>query len=229
MQKAITEYNSMVIGIQNYYQIATHVSLDMSTIARVVSIVAANRLKSKLNKNGNLEQHDYIRRRYGKSKQIRFVSNTPLVPVGYVQTKNAMHKKTAINKYTVDGRREIHKNLGVDLSILRELMRTEVTNESTDFMDNRVSLYAAQTGKCGITGKHLEIDEIYCHRKVPKEYGGTDKYRNLMILHVEVHELIHASDETTALKHLNQFKLDNKQLAKLNKLRKMAHNVPLAM
>ena len=49
-------------------------------------------------------------------------------------------------------------------------------------MDNRVSLYAAQYGKCAVTGKVLWIDEIHCHHKKPISQGGTDEYKNLILL-----------------------------------------------
>ncbi len=39
-------YNSMVLGIQNYYQIVTHISCDCSIIFRSVMTVLTNRLRT---------------------------------------------------------------------------------------------------------------------------------------------------------------------------------------
>ena len=39
-------FNSMVMGIQNYYQLATDISIDCGDIGRTVNIVLKNRLKS---------------------------------------------------------------------------------------------------------------------------------------------------------------------------------------
>ena len=64
-------------------------------------------------------------------------------------------------------------------------------------MDNRLSLWAAQYGKCAVTGRVLWVDEIHCHHKVPTENGGTDRYNNLIILHRDVHTLIHAVQPET--------------------------------
>ena len=42
-------FNSMVMGIQNYYQLATDISIDCGDIGRTVNIVLKNRLKSRKN------------------------------------------------------------------------------------------------------------------------------------------------------------------------------------
>ena len=91
-------------------------------------------------------------------------------------------------------------------------------------MDNRVSLYAAQYGKCAVTGKVLWINEIHCHHKKPVSQGGTDEYRNLVIVHAEAHKLIHATRPETILAYLNRLNLTKSQLEKLNKLRILAGN-----
>ena len=44
------------------------------------------------------------------SKQLRFLQGRPIVPLGYVQPKNAQHKRKAVNKYTAEGRKQIHQN-----------------------------------------------------------------------------------------------------------------------
>lgn len=50
-------------------------------------------------------------------------------------------------------------------------------------------------GKCAITGKFLEYEEIHCHHIVPVKQQGTDKYSNLIIIHKNVHALVHAIEE----------------------------------
>lgn len=51
---AVTKYNAMVIGIHNYYQIATDVNLDCKTIRRNINICLHNRLRHKITKRGKL-------------------------------------------------------------------------------------------------------------------------------------------------------------------------------
>lgn len=100
-----------------------------------------------------------------------------------------MWKKKSVCKYTPEGRREIHKNLGMDTRTMLFLMRTKEVGRSVEYMDNRISLYVAQYGKCAITGKILELHEIHCHHKKPVSQGGNDRYENLTILHKDIHRI----------------------------------------
>ena len=222
----IRKYNQMVEGIQNYYQIATNVNIDCDEIQRAVSTVITNRLRQRVKKKGTT-QNKHILKRYGGSLQLRFVDGYPLIPIAYVQTKPPMYKKKSICKYTVEGRQAIHKNLKFDEYVLWVMSQLQYNYKSTDsieFTDNKVSLYAAQYGKCAILGEVLDIDNIHCHHKVPKKLGGKDNYQNLIIIHKDVHRLIHATKQETISKYLSLLKLNKQQISKVNKLRKMVGN-----
>ena len=220
---AVTKYNAMVIGIHNYYQIATDVNLDCKTIRRNINICLHNRLRHKITKTGQVVGK-YIRQRYGQSKDIQFIYGCPIAPIGSVQHKKPMSKKRTINSYTPEGRAEIHDGLKLNMSILLPLMKTSTPMGSVEFMDNRLSLWCAQYGKCAITGRELMVDEIHCHHKIPKEppFYGTDRYENLIIVHVDVHRLIHATAPETIAKYLAMLNLTKRQLNKVNSLRKSA-------
>ena len=220
---AVTKYNAMVIGIHNYYQIATDVNLDCKTIRRNINICLHNRLRHKITKTGQVVGK-YIRQRYGQSKDIQFIYGCPIAPIGSVQHKKPMSKKRTINSYTPEGRAEIHDGLKLNMSILLQLMKTSTPMGSVEFMDNRLSLWCAQYGKCAITGRELMVDEIHCHHKIPKEppFYGTDRYENLIIVHVDVHRLIHATAPETIAKYLAMLNLTKRQLNKVNSLRKSA-------
>lgn len=97
-------------------------------------------------------------------------------------------------------------------------MRNPVLNRSIEYADNRISLYVAQNGKCAVTKQRLEYDDIHCHHIIPLEQGGTDEYKNLVIVHRNVHLLIHATDETLIAELKTLLKLDQKQIDKVNKL-----------
>ena len=154
----INEYNSMIMGMHNYFQIATCVSSDFADMGREVDVVKLSQLKRKaLSAKGDYKGFSFIEKKYGKSKQIRFYSGKPLIPVAYVKHKNPMWKKKSVCKYTPEGRREIHKNLGIDTRTMLLLMRTKEVGRSVEYMDNRISLYVAQYGKCAITGKITDI------------------------------------------------------------------------
>ena len=225
----ICKFNQMVEGVQNYYQFATHVSIDCSRIQRAISTVITNRLKRRVKKKGTTS-NKHIRKRYGDSQQLRFVNGYPLVPIGYVQTRNPMYKKTSICKYTPEGRQEIHKNLQFDEYVswvMEQLQYSYTYTDSIEFTDNKISLYAAQYGKCAVLGVVLDIDDIHCHHKLPKKLGGKDNYQNLIIVHQDVHRLIHATQPQTISRYLTTLKLDKQQINKVNKLRKMVGNEPI--
>ena len=222
----IRKYNQMVEGVQNYYKFATNVNIDCDEIQRAVSAVITNRLRNRVKKKGTT-QNRHILKRYGISLQLRFVDGYPLIPICYVQTKPPMYKKKSICKYTVEGRQAIHKNLKFEEYVLWVMSQLQYNYQSTDsieFTDNKVSLYAAQYGKCAVLGKVLEFDDIHCHHKVPKKLGGKDNYQNLIIIHKDVHRLIHATKQETISKYLSLLKLNKQHISKVNKLRKMVGN-----
>lgn len=217
----INLYNSLVIGAHNYYCLATHVNKDFDKIAFHVRKKIYINLRQKLDKKGEF-QYDYLKAKYGKSKEVRFIHGKTLVPMGYVQHKNPMDKKKCINKFTPKGRQEIHKALEcVNLKILHYLMRNPIPSRSIEYNDNRLSLYCAMQGKCAITGKIIEIGEIHCHHKTPIKSGGTDKYENLLLISENVHILLHATNSETIEKYFKKLCLDSKQRNKLNKYRQI--------
>ena len=112
----------------------------------------------------------------------------------------------------------------IDLHTLRFLMEHPVRGRSVEYNDNRLSLFSGQYGKCAITGEPLRIGSIRCHHKNPRANGGTDEYKNLILITEEVHRLVHATDPETIRKYLAVLSLDQKQRKKLNSLRKMAGN-----
>ena len=217
---AIQKYNSVVYGLHNYYRVATKVSEDFSKIAWGLKKKMTNRLPG-LTKSGKL-QSGYIQERYGKSKQLRFLNGHPLIPVGYVQTKDAQHKKKTVNRYTPEGRAEIHKNLGFNTSTMIWMMRNPVLGKTIEYADNRISLFAAQYGRCAVTGESLLPHNVHCHHKLPSKDGGTDNYNNLVLVTEEVHILIHATLDETVKTYLKALQLNQKQMKKLNHFRELA-------
>lgn len=222
----VHRFNQMVEGIQNYYRFATNITTDCAKIQRVLSAVMINRLKERVSRTGVIH-NVHIRKRYGKSQQMRFVDGEPVIPIGYVQTKNPMYKKRSICKYTEQGREEIHKSLKLDdyvLYVMEQMLYNYKNTDSIEYTDNRISVYTAQRGKCAILGKLLDIEDIHCHHKVPKNMGGKDNYQNLIIVHKDMHILIHATQQETINAYLAKHTLNRQQMNKINSLRKMVGN-----
>lgn len=216
---AIDFYNSFVMGVHNYYCLATCVNKDFDKIAFHVRKRLRNRLKSRLSRKGVI-QYKYIEEKYGKSKEIRFIHGKAIIPLGYVQHQNPMWKNGKVNKYTPEGRKEIHNQLQkVNLNILHYLMRNPNENQSVEYNDNRLSLYCAMQGKCAITKTILEKDNIHCHHIIPRKDGGGDNYQNLLLIEKRVHILLHATKAETIEKYLGILNLSKAQLNKLNAYR----------
>ncbi len=219
---AINKYNAYVIGVHNYYAIATLVSMDFNQIAFGVQKSLRARLKDGVKRAGK-DPPKYIKERYGNSKELRYIYNTAIVPLAYVRHKVALPKKKSINKYTVIGRAEIHKQLEcVDIDMLMYLMRNPEKGQSVEYNDNRLSLYAAQKGKCAITGAILEIENMCCHHKKPVIMGGEDKYKNLIFVTKAIHRLIHEPDESKIKVATTALLLDKRQVEKLIVLNNLA-------
>lgn len=217
----LQKYNSVVAGLHEYYCIATETTADFGRLAFSINKQLKNRLKGDVSRKGSLK-NGFIKDKYGKSRQLRFLHERPIVPVGAVPQKNAQNKRKVINKYTAKGRELIHKNLTINTDAMLWLMRNPVKGRSIEYADNRISLFAAQYGKCAVTGLPMEVHDIHCHHKMPSSEGGTDAYENLILISKAVHVIIHATSEITIREYLNPLQLDDSKLAKLNKLRTMA-------
>ena len=114
-------FNSMVMGIQNYYQLANDISIDCGDIGRTVNTVLKNRLKSGKTHRLKKEGRDLTKmeiQRYGKSEQLRYIaqSKEPIYPISYVQCKNPMSQRRKVCAYTAAGRSEIHDDLRINTS-----------------------------------------------------------------------------------------------------------------
>lgn len=227
--RKIARYNSTVIGLHQYFRIATMIAEDMGNIAyEVNACLKDHRMKRRIKKTGVITS-DFIKKEYGKSKQLRFISREPFLPIGYIKHKIPMMKRNVVNAYTKEGREEIHKNLStIDVGILRFLMEHPIPQRSVEYNDNRIALYCAQRGNCHVTGQELNPMTIHCHHKVPRLQGGTDEYKNLCLVDKEIHILIHAKDEEVISKYKHLI-TNVGSLNKLNNLRKKLNLKELAI
>lgn len=226
--RAIINYNAFVMGEHNYYQMATGVSADFREIGYHTG-KTLKRLGDRLKKEPKEKIEGAVIERYGGSKLLRYIKNLPVAPISYVQTKAPICKKRSVQKYTPEGRKEIHDNLGFNTGMLRALLNQEIHEQSAEYADNRLSLFCAQYGKCAVTGQVFDaLGDIHCHHKLPREKGGKDNYQNLIIVREDVHTLIHATTQPTIAKYLSLLNLNKRQLVKVNKLREETGNLPIS-
>lgn len=218
---AICHYNAFVMGIHNYYNKASRVSMDFKKISYQLNICMINRLT--LKKKGFVP--DYIKKYYGASRQLRFVDNIAVVPIGYVQNAVSRPFYNSSNVYTEEGRRHIHEKLQcVNQNVLRYLMQNPVRSATIEYNDNRLSLYCGQQGKCAVTKEELKIGQMHCHHIQPKAKGGDDRYQNLAFVTEAVHKIIHAKSDETIRILLREIDVSPGVMRKINKYRLLAGN-----
>ena len=223
-------YNSKVVGVQNYYCKATEICKDLRKIQYHINVLlrrvyGTHKRKGRLSRTKGRALTKFEQSRYGKSKALRYYksSGEPIYPIGYVKPKPPMSKTKWVCCYTPEGRKGLHEDLAIDTTLLVKMMLTPIGKNSIEYSDNRLSLFSAQYGKCGITQRIFrDIGDIHCHHKKPRELGGTDEYGNLILVHIDIHRLIHAKNTSTINKYLDKLELTETELMKVNKFRKMA-------
>jgi len=224
--KEVNKLNSIILGLHNYYSVATHVNLDFNEIAFTVRRVLYNRLRNQFSERSYKSRTYQIY--YGDYNYKPYsVAGIKIFPVSGVTTRPPMNFNQQTCNYTVDGRKRVHKELkSVKPWILKELIKNPVRDKSVEYNDNRISRYCGQNGCCYITGIPLAIEELECHHKIPVRLEGSDSYRNLIIVNKNIHKLIHATRQETIIKYYNKIRyyLDEKALSKLNKFRSKVGN-----
>lgn len=226
-------FDEMVLGIQNYYRIATCISLDCRKIHRRVMTVLTNRLNTEsgcqLAREGGA-MTDSEKEHYGASQMVRYVSgiNRPIYPIAFIKYKTAIGISAAVCCFSPTGRKKIHDNLEMDTTLFAYLRENPPQGHSLEYADCRLSLLSAQKGKCSVSGElFLNPDNIVCHMKVPKEQGGHERYSNLVLLHRRYLPLL-TDQDTAALKSMcKQLTVTKKQLTKINSLRTAAKLVAI--
>src|SRR5690625_1041397 len=216
--KNIWRFNTVIMDIQNYYSAASRITIDL------------NKLNNRLNEmRKEAEFQDFsksLQKRYqGHECKLYKIKEMVLVPIHAQRCKINLNFSQTICNYTTEGRRKIHQNLrAINKETLVQVMRKFVPYRSIEYNDNSISRFIAQYGKCAVTGIELEVDNWYCHHQTPYHLSKDDSYGNLVVLHKFVHRLIHLKNREKIQVILKALKLNVKQLAEVNKLRKQYQN-----
>ena len=214
IHQAIARYNAMIMGVHNYYSIATGVHNSLGPMGLPILRKLYTRTKHKGFTKTVTESIIEIPPAYRSTRQVRYVGNYPVLPIGYCRTKNAMQGKITQHPYKEEN---THKLVSQQISKMWKKNTYQIYKIA--FVVNSISKYAAQKGKCGITGRFLLMDEFEGHHIIPKYTGGTDEYNNIIVLSPEAHLLIRLTDLDKITDLLLKLKLNKKQLKKVNELR----------
>jgi RNA-directed DNA polymerase len=219
--KTVWNFNTIVMGIQNYYSAATRITINLNELNSYLRKTLYNRLKN-LRKDANFQDMTKtLQKRYkGYKSQLYKIQTMVFVPIYAQRHKTNLCFSQDTCNYTTEGREKIHKNLkAINKTVLSSIMRSFIPNRTIEYNDNRISKFIAQYGKCAISGVELGIKGWHCHHMNPYHLSKDDTYSNLVILHEEVHRLIHLKDNDKIKKLLKVLNLSKRQKEKLNKLR----------
>lgn len=162
----------------------------------------------------------YTQKYKGYNKNKSYIRCKIIYPMSCCKHKNAMSFSTKINNYTTEGRILIHKQVEkVSEHEFLYLVKHPVENQSIEYNDNRVSLFSAQFGKCRILGTRLNVSDFHCHHIKNIHTSENDKYKNLVIVHPEIDQLIHATKSGIIHQLLAKLNLSNEQIKKVNQFR----------
>lgn len=160
--KEVVIYNAMVLGIQNYYRIATNVASDLNHIQQRTYRIMYNRLNTQ---SGNVLRKEgraltmLEKQRFGRSKSLRYMAGTkePIYPVYYIQFKNPMALNRRMCPYTVEGRAVIHDKLRIKGNLMHQIMSRKINSGSIEYYDNQISLYSAQGGNVILQTENFKV------------------------------------------------------------------------
>jgi len=224
--ETVWHYNTVVMGIQNYYAAATQIINNLSELSSHLSKTLYNRLKDLRKEATFSDMTKTLQKRYkGCKARLYKIQNMAFVPIHAQRHKTNLCFSQDICYFTADGRTKIHNNLkAINKNVLSSVMKIFIPNRTIEYNDNRISRFIAQYGKCAITGIELGKGDWHCHHKKPYHLSRDDSYSNLIVLHESVHRLIHLKDTGKIKTMVNVLQLNNKQIDKVNKLRKQCDN-----
>lgn len=222
-------YNSMVLGIQNYYQLATCISIDCREFHRRVMTVLTNRLNTETGsmlkrEGGTITQAE--KERFGQSKMIRYVSGIDqmIYPIAFIKNKIPMAKRSIVCSYTKEGRAPIHTELNLNQYVLKGLREKISVGHSTEYHDSKISLFSAQKGKCAISGEEFaDAEHVAVWLKVPRSSGGFERYKNMVLIHKKYLILLQELPKAVIKDLIKTLNITKKMLVKINSLREQAN------
>lgn len=168
---ALSLYNSTVIGLQNYYRIATNIYQNLSEISFALLPSMRIRLRTIAKTRRFCEMDEKFKRStYGirSNTKIYTIEGKGLLPIAAVKRYNPLNFSQEICDYTPEGRMKIHENISVVFpDSFEKLLQIRNPDETIEFNDNMISAYVVQKGNCYITKEYLILSMAVAIRKEP--------------------------------------------------------------
>ena len=218
----ISRYNLTVIGMQNYYCIATNVYNNLTEVSYAllptIRIRLRNIAKSVPFESTSSEFQSRTKGIRPKTK-IVMIADNPLLPIQGVQHKNPMNFSQDICNFTKQGRNKVHDDVVVvTKEEIRELLENEKPADSVEFNDNRISAYIAQQGNCYVMNRRGTPSTLICIHKSDKG-DNLDRYSNLAFVEIPIAKAILTESADEAKSLLKGYVLNSQQKKKLNRIR----------
>lgn len=222
---AVWKYNTTVMGIHNYYEVATHVSKDLAHLSQHLTKSLYNRLRRDWKPAKKSDLSATMLKRYGRYDPKWYkVHDMVIIPIYAWKHRYAIQFNRSICPYTKEGRELVHDTLrSVNKEVLRHVRRSYCSYRSIEYNDNRISKFIAQHGKCAITGEELALRDWECHHKLPLQYGGSDKYDNLIIVLLPFHKAIHKADKRELVALIDRYQLSDEKKKLCFELHRLAN------
>lgn len=215
-------YNLAVMGMQNYYCVATNIYNNLTEVSYALLPTTRVRFK-KIAKLIPFEttSQDFQMKTTGIRPQTKIImiADTPLLPINGVKHKNPLNFSQDICNFTEHGRSKIHEEIAlVTKGEIRILLEYKDTTKSVEFNDNRISVFIAQQGNCYITNRrHSPTDMVCIYKNITET--DRDKYQNLVFVEIPISKAILTESVQQAKMWLMNYGLSSQQKKKLNKIR----------
>lgn len=218
----IARYNLAVMGMQNYYCVATNIYNNLTEVRYALLPTTRVRFK-KIAKLIPFEttSQDFQMKTTGIRPQTKIImiADTPLLPINGVKHKNPLNFSQDICNFTEHGRSRIHEEIAlVTKGEIRILLEYKDPTKSVEFNDNRIAVFIAQQGNCYITNRrHSPTDMVCIYKNITET--DRDKYQNLVFVEIPISKAILTESVQQAKMWLMNYGLSSQQKKKLNKIR----------
>ena len=218
----IARYNLAVMGMQNYYCVATNIYNNLTEVSYALLPTTRVRFK-KIAKLIPFEttSQDFQMKTTGIRPQTKIImiADTPLLPINGVKHKNPLNFSQDICNFTEHGRSRIHEEIAlVTKGEIRILLEYKDPTKSVEFNDNRIAVFIAQQGNCYITNRrHSPTDMVCIYKNITET--DRDKYQNLVFVEIPISKAILTESVQQAKMWLMNYGLSSQQKKKLNKIR----------
>ena len=153
-KEEINKYNSMVIGIHEYYHKATNVSANLQKLGFIIKAYIRKNFLEVLTFDENLKEENFVVKTYGK--KLPCIRGTPLAPIEKINYQEPRYRGNKIDYYDSKLRKTFYQELKLDnLYIIEEIFRNPYLNETVEFNDNVISRFCGQLGKYAFTNKMI--------------------------------------------------------------------------